>query len=76
MIFSGYQSHRPTVSSATRTELWYKSSIGSAKLNRNLQKMLNHLNLKGTVQFSGNIFTVEQIILSGQKRKLEASDWD
>jgi hypothetical protein len=76
VIFSGYKSHRPTVSSATRTELWYQSSIGSAKLNRNLKKMLNHLELKGAVQFSGNTFTVEQIVLLDKKRQPKADDWD
>lgn len=66
VVFSGYDSYRPTEIRYTRTEIWYKSSIGTAKLLRNIKKMLAELNLKATVNFSGNTFTVKKITLRGK----------
>ena len=63
VVFSGYQSHRPIYNSMTRSEMWYQTSIHSAKLSRNLYKMLDHLNLQGIVQFSGNTYTLQKIVL-------------
>lgn len=74
VIFSGYESHRPTEQRHTRTEILYRSSIGSAKLNRNLKKMLGELDLRGEVKMDGNTFTVNQITLRGKKRKPSADD--
>ena len=69
VIFSGYHSHRLVGgSSHTRTEIWYKSAIGEAKLNRNIKKMLAELNLRGTINFEGNSFKVKKISLRGKKR--------
>ncbi|WP_157465861.1 hypothetical protein [Colwellia sp. TT2012] len=64
--FSGYDSYRPVEIRYTRTEIWYKSSIGTAKLNRNLKKMLTEMNLTATINFSGNTFTVKKITLRGK----------
>ena len=69
VIFSGYKSHRPIYSSQTRAELWYESDIKSAKLNRNLTKMLERLDLRGVVKFSGNTYTIKKITLRNKKRK-------
>lgn len=66
VAFSGYDSFRPTEIRYTRTEIWYKSSIGTAKLNRNLKKMLAEMNLTATINFSGNTFTVKKITLRGK----------
>ncbi|BDX06391.1 hypothetical protein [Planctobacterium marinum] len=74
VIFSGYESHRPTEQRHTRSEVMYRSSITSAKLNRNLKKMLEELDLRGVVTFEGNTFTVKQITLRGKKKKPDASD--
>lgn len=68
VIFSGYHSHRPVEARHTRTEIWYKSSIASAKLNRNIKKMLAELELRGTINFEGNTFTVKKITLRGKKK--------
>ena len=73
-IFSGYKTHRPGYSSNTRAEIWYESSIASARLNRNIQRMLAELDLRGTVQFSGNTFTLKKITLRGQQKKPAASE--
>jgi len=76
VIFSGYHSHRPIEMRHTRSELWYKSSIGTAKLQRNLKKMLAELDLRGMVTFEGNTYTVKNIALRGKKRKpVDKEDW-
>lgn len=68
VIFSGYKSHRPIYSSARRSEIWYESSIGSAKLVRNLNRTLDELGLRGVPQFSGNTVLIEKIALRGDDR--------
>ena len=68
VIFSGYKSHRPIYSSARRSEIWYESSIGSAKLTRNLNRTMDELGLRGVVQFSGNTVLIEKIALRGDDR--------
>jgi len=69
VAFSGYDSFRPVEIRYTRTEIWYKSSIGTAKLNRNLKKMLAEMDLTATINFSGNTFTVKKITLRGKINK-------
>lgn len=75
VIFSGYQSHRPTYSGARRAELWYESTINSAKLDRNLKKMLEQLELRATVQFSANKFVIKKITFRGKAKKPVGDDW-
>lgn len=75
VIFSGYKSHRPIYTGARRAELWYESSIKSAKLNRNMNKMLAELDLRGIVQFSGNTVKVEKIVLRGKKTRSRDRGW-
>ena len=65
VAFSGYDTYRPVEIRYTRTEIWYKSSIGTAKLNRNLKKMLAEMNLTAAIHFSGNTFTVKKITFRG-----------
>ncbi|KXI28480.1 hypothetical protein [Paraglaciecola hydrolytica] len=61
VIFSGYDSLRPTEQHYTRSELLYRSSSSTAKLNRNLKKMLEELNKRALVNFAGNNFTIKRI---------------
>ncbi len=75
IIFSGYQSHRITYGGATRTEYWYKSNINNAKLSRNLNKLLETLNVSGLVQISGNTYTVKKISLRHNKPVRNPRDW-
>ena len=75
VIFSGYTSHRPVYSSHRRSEIWYESTIGSAKLNRNLKKMLGELELSGMVQFAGNTYNVKKIARRNEHKKPVSSDW-
>ena len=74
VVFSGYKRHRPTYSSPRRHEVWYESGISSAKLNRNLKKMLDHLDLHGTVTFSGNSFSVKKITFR-KRRAINPKEW-
>jgi len=74
--FTGYKTHRPVYTSKTRAEFWYETSLKSAKMNRNLRKMLKHLDMNSRVQFSGNTFTVQRITLRGKNRSSsEFNDW-
>lgn len=76
VIFSGYRAHRPAYCGARRCEYWYESTIGTAKLTRNLQKMLAVLDIKGLVQFSGNTYIIEKITLRSKGGKLaNRDDW-
>lgn len=75
VIFSGYESHRITYGGATRTEYWYKSNISNAKLSRNLNKLLETLNVSGLVQISGNTYTIKKISLRYSKPDRNPRDW-
>jgi hypothetical protein len=59
--FSGYQTHRPVRSGGTFVEYWYETAADSARLERNLGLMLDHLGLRGRVALSGNKVTVDKI---------------
>ena len=73
-IFRGYQSHRTVYSGNRRMELSYHSTIGTARLRRNLSKMLKEIGVRGRVGFSGNEYTVTKI--SRRKvRALKSDDW-
>ncbi len=74
VIFSGYDIHRPVEQRHTRTEVQYKSSIGTAKLSRNLKKMLGELDMRATVNFEGNTYTIKRISLRGERRTPKAND--
>jgi hypothetical protein len=74
VVFSGYKRHRPTFSSPRRHEIWYESDISSGRLNRNLKKMLDHLDLRGTVMFSGNSYTVKKITFR-ERRPIKRGEW-
>lgn len=76
VIFSDYVSHRPIYSGNRRSEIWYESTIRSAKMNRNLRRMMQELDLKANIQFSGNTFTVKKITLRGKdKPTKDRGDW-
>lgn len=60
VVFSGYQHLRPVRSSRQVHSYWYETSSPKSRLNRNLSKMLVHMEIDGTVLFAGNSFTVEK----------------
>ncbi len=74
VVFSGYKRHRPTYTSPRRHEIWYESDIGSGRLNRNLIKMLDHLDVRGTVTFSGNTFTLKKVTFR-KRRAINPKEW-
>lgn len=75
VVFSGYQGHRPTYSSARRAELWYRSVSKSGRLQRNLQKMLERLGLHARLTYSGNTFNIEQTVILSRKTVLTGDQW-
>ena len=74
-IFSGLKDMRMVESRYRYAEMWYRSSIGTAKLNRNLHRMLGELDLKGLVKLEGNTVTIKKITLRGQKSNADLNDW-
>lgn len=77
-IFTGYDSHRPksnSLNTSSHHELWYKSSIDSAHLKRNMVRMLRKLNMKGRVYISGNEVKIVKQHRVKQRRKQSNSEW-
>lgn len=58
--FGGYRAHRPIDASATRQRIWYQTTSGGAKLQRNLSRMLGCEGVEAVVNFSGDTFTVKK----------------
>lgn len=73
VVFGGYENHRSVYSGARYHEYWYQSDSPSARLERNLNKMLRFLNVKGRITFSGNEFRVQKI---AQRRTLRIDPED
>jgi hypothetical protein len=74
LVFSGYISHRPTQQRYTRTTLLYRSTINSAKLSRNMHKLLDELNMRATINFEGNSFRLKRITLRGENATRDIAD--
>ena len=51
VTFKGYEHHRTIEAMMMHHEVWYETSIDSARLTRNLQIMLEHLGMKGRVVY-------------------------
>ncbi|MGE4557528.1 MAG: hypothetical protein AB7D07_11960 [Desulfovibrionaceae bacterium] len=78
VIFSGYDSHRPkpnALNTSSHHEYLYRSSIDSAKLQSNLNKMLNKMNIKGRIYISGLEVKVVQQNGVRQRRVQKQSEW-
>lgn len=73
--FTGYQSHRYTYNSNRRAEMWYEGTTSSSRMNRNMTKMLEVLDLRGAVQFSGNKIVVQKITLRGKDKPARDDEW-
>lgn len=59
--FSCYASHRPVRASGGTAEYWYETRSDSARLNRNLRLMLEHMGSSGQITFAGNTFTIAKV---------------
>lgn len=74
LLFSGYISHRPTQQRHTRSTLLYRSTSSTAKLNRNIMKLLEELNMRATINFEGNDFRLKRITLRGETQTRDIAD--
>ena len=74
VVFRDYARHRPVRASARHHEFWYESGAKSGRLYRNLKKMLDHMGLRGRVDFAGNVFTIAKISKRAH-RGFEKGDW-
>ncbi len=72
VVFSGYRHHRPVSTTQRRHEYWYETGIARGRLNRNLNKMLDYLNMPGQVDLAGNVFTVTKASVAER----EGDGWD
>ena len=68
VIFTGYRSHRPTSTLHRHFEIAYKSSISESKLQRNLTRMLEELDMRARIGFVGNEYTLRQIRPVGRRK--------
>ena len=72
VAFSGYGTHRPLSAAPSRQVFWYETRSGRGRLNRNLGKMLAHLQLRGAVSLDGNTFTLRR----GAESEANEPSWD
>jgi hypothetical protein len=72
VVFSGYRHHRPIISRDRQHEYAYETASARGRLNRNLSKMLDYLDLPGQVDLSGNVFTVTKSAAVESR----ANNWD
>jgi hypothetical protein len=59
--FSGYQHHRPTRAAATETTYWYETCSDTARLNRNLRLMAEHMGIEVRLGMVQNRFEIDKI---------------
>ena len=74
VVFSGYRHHRPISTGKRRHEYWYETASARGRLNRNLSKMLDYLEMPGQVDLSGNVFTVTKTA-AAEGRSRGWDDW-
>jgi len=60
--FGCYLHHRPIRSTASQAEYWYETRADSARLNRNMHLMLEHMSTAGQVSFAGNTFSITKVV--------------
>ena len=61
VAFSGYHHHRPTRAGATETTYWYETCSDTARLNRNLRLMAEHMDVEVRLGMVQNRFEVDKI---------------
>lgn len=59
--FGCYLHHRPVRATVSQAEYWYETRADSARLNRNMKLMLEHMSTAGQVSFAGNTFNVTKL---------------
>jgi len=68
VAFSGYKHHRPVLSTSRHAEYWYETDSTTARLNRNLRRMLDHMGIRGRVSYAGNQFSVAKVSFRRDRR--------
>ena len=71
VVFHGYRQIRPIETNRDFRVYWYETSSNRARLNRNLTKMLTHIDLEGEVSFREDSFTIAKTAGGSQ-----AKEWD
>jgi hypothetical protein len=59
--FGCYLHNRPIRATASQAEYWYETRADSARLNRNMHLMLEHMSTPGQVSFAGNTFNITKL---------------
>lgn len=59
--FNGYQHHRPMRSGATESTYWYEACTDTARLNRNLRLMAEHIGVEVRLGMVQNRFEIDKI---------------
>jgi hypothetical protein len=76
--FTGYDSYRPksnALNTSNHHEYWYKSSIDSAHLERNMNRMLRKFNMRGRVYISGTEVKIVKQHQVKQRKKSNNDGW-
>jgi len=74
-VFSGYKRHRPTSTNTRTFEIWYETNSSSAKLQRNLRKMVQLMGVNAQVSFSGNDFKILKL-RTRKKLNVDKNDFE
>lgn len=76
-VFTGYAGHRPSngIKTNRHHEYWYKSSINSAKMEQNLNKLLKKFNHEGRIYMSGLTVEVKKSARPIQKSQPKSDEW-
>lgn len=78
VIFSGYDSHRPCgncVNTSKRHAYWYKSTIGTAKMKRNMYKLMKKLQYQANIQIADRTVEIKKLNANRQRKKANSSEW-
>lgn len=63
VAFNGYQHHRPTRAGSIESTYWYETCSDSARLNRNLRLMAEHMGVEVRLGMVQNRFEIDKIRL-------------
>lgn len=75
VVFSGYLDHRPTYTGNRRAEFWYETTSKTSRLQRNLKKAMDMLDLRTRITFSGNTYKIEKITTRDRRDRPDPSEW-
>ena len=78
VIFTGYDSHRPCSNCVNTNSLhnyWYKSSIDTAKMKRNMYKLMKKLQYNTNIQMGSRKVEIKKLNAPKQRKKSASSEW-